>query len=171
MGEQTQVDSGKGDLPAAGETESGEPGERMVDLGALPSFLGYAIRRAQLTISDDFNRTLAAVDLRPAYFYTLLVIQKNPGLNQSDVSAALGIQRTNFVVMVNELEGRGLIERRPSASDRRSYALHLTRKGRALLARAMELQAEHQARFVSVLGADEHDRLIRLLGKLAESHH
>ncbi|WP_163263848.1 MarR family winged helix-turn-helix transcriptional regulator [Chelativorans alearense] len=139
-----------------------------VSLGPLPGFIGYALRRAQLVIFDDFIRTLETVDLRPAYFSALIIIDENPGLNQSEVSAALGVQRTNFVTMVDHLEKRNLIERRPSKKDRRSYALHLTKEGRALLGKARQLQAAHEEHFARKLGPGGREQLLPLLWKLVE---
>lgn len=147
----------------------GEPSETEttpVDLGPLPNYIGYAVRRAQLYIFDDFIRSLEKLDLRPAIFSTLIVIEQNPGLNQSEVSASLGIQRTNFVTVVHDLERRGLAERRPSANDKRSYALHLTRKGKNLMKKAQALQAEHEARMIEKLGPDGRDQLLALVQKL-----
>lgn len=138
-----------------------------VDLGGLPGFIGYALRRAQIAVFDDFIRSLAAVDLRPAQFSVLLVIDRNPGLKQSQVSAALGIQRTNFVAMVDELEARGLARREPVPGDRRSYALVLTDAGRAHLRKAMALQASHEARMAAALGPGGRDTLLSLLAALA----
>jgi len=154
-----------------GETtipESGEPEAEAitVDLGPLPNYIGFAIRRAQLYVLDDFIRSLEKLDLRPGMFSTLTVIERNPGLNQSEVSASLGIQRTNFVIMVQELERRQLIERRPSKNDKRSYALYLTRKGKNFLKKAQALQAEHEVRMTEKLGADGRDQLLELMQKL-----
>lgn len=139
-----------------------------VSLGPLPGFVGYALRRAQLAVFEDFIRSLEAVDLRPAYFSVLLVIDVNPGLNQSEVSSALGIQRTNFVAMVGRLEKRGLIVRKPARGDRRSYALYLTDEGKALLERALRLQGAHEEKLARKLGPGGRERLLSLLWRLAE---
>ena len=152
------------DIDAAGQL-SRAPG---LDLGPLPGWVGYALRRAQLAVFDDFIRTLDSVGLRPASFSALVVISRNPGLNQSEVSAALGIQRTNFVTMVDELERRGLAERRPSETDRRSHALHLTGEGERLLRRAMELQEDHERRLTDRLGPGGREQLLGLLAAIVD---
>jgi DNA-binding MarR family transcriptional regulator len=137
-----------------------------INMGDLPSFIGYTLRRAQLVIFDDFIRTLEEVGLKPATFGVLIIIDNNPGLNQSEVSAALGIQRTNFVALVDGLEQRGLAERRPSETDRRSHALYLTAAGRGLLNRAMSLQQRHEAHLAERLGPGGREQLLSLLEKL-----
>src|SRR5438128_10827937 len=103
-----------------------------VDLGALPDLIGYVLRRAQLVVFQDFYQAFAPFDIRPAQFSVLTVIERNPGLTQSQVAEALGIKRTNFVGMLDALEKRGLAERR-QARDKRSYALYLTADGAALM--------------------------------------
>ena len=107
-----------------------------IDLGPLPELIGYVLRRAQLVVFQDFFAAFAPFDIRPAQFSVLTVIERNPGLTQSQVAEALGIKRTNFVGMLDELEKRGLAERRQAARDKRSYALYLTADGRRADAQA-----------------------------------
>ena len=64
----------------------------------LDEYVGYALRRAQIAVFEEFIREFEPLDLRPAQFSVLLVIHRDPGLNQSEVAARLGIQRANFVV-------------------------------------------------------------------------
>ncbi|WP_173933463.1 MarR family transcriptional regulator [Chelativorans sp. Marseille-P2723] len=146
---------------AARETSAG------VNLGPLPASVCFALRRAQHMVTDDLVRTLQPLNLRPTYFAVLVVIGENPGLNQSEVSAALGIQRTNFVTIIDHLETRGLVERHPSKEDRRSYALHLTEEGREVLNAARQLQAEHEQRLTQKLGQEGRELLLPLLRRLA----
>ncbi len=133
-------------------------------VGQLGGFLGYALRRAQLAVFEDFRRSVGQLGLRPAQFSVLVVIDASPGLKQTEVAAALGIQRTNFVSMVNELERMGLIERRPL--DRRSLALHLTRAGAAKLAAALEQQYAMEERYAQLLGPGGRTQLLDLLGAI-----
>lgn len=146
----------------AGADAAGAP----VDMGDLPHSIGYALRRAQLAVFEDFIASLATLDLRPAQYSVLLIIERNPGLKQSQVSAALGIQRTNFVAMIDELEQRGLARRAPVPNDRRSYALELTPAGRNCVREARRLQARHEERLAAVLGPDGREKLLALLQAL-----
>lgn len=138
------------------------------NMDSLRSAIGYALRRAQLSAFEDLMHALEEVDLRPAYFTVLYVISENPGLNQSEISTALGIQRTNFVTMVDNLESQGLIVRQPAKRDRRSHALYLTLKGTALFNRARDLHAEHEARLVEKLGPNGREQLLPLLWRIAD---
>jgi len=138
-----------------------------VKLTPLDGFVGYALRRAQSVIFADFNHTLAGLNLRPGQFAVLLLIDQNPGASQSNVSAALGIQKANFVATIADLENRQLVRRRKSDSDARTYLLSLTAGGRELLRRAVELQSLHESRITALLGEDERLRLLDLLERLA----
>ena len=136
------------------------------DVGALGQMTGYVLRRAQIAVFEDFIATIAETGLRPAQFSVLVMLDQTPGLTQSAVAAALGIQRANFVTLVNELERRGLATREASPTDKRSHALHLTAKGQATLKRARELHADHERRVRAALG-DDPERFLALLQRLA----
>jgi len=140
-----------------------------IDLGALPNVVGYMLRRAQLAAFQDFLRSYAEVDIRPAQYAVLTVIERNPGLRQSQVSAALGIKRANLVALLDSLEHRGLAERVPVASDRRSYALHLTEEGAALMRKLAEVNAAHERRVTGKIGEPGRRELLRLLHGIVEA--
>ena len=140
-----------------------------VDLGPLPELIGYVLRRAQLAVFQDFFAAFAPFDIRPAQFSVLTVIERNPGLTQSQVAEALGIKRTNFVGMLDELETRGLAERRQTARDKRSYALYLTADGAALMRKLKPVLKAHESRIVARLGEEGRDALVALLRGIAES--
>ena len=114
-------------------------------MGELSELLGYSLKRAQLKVFEDFLRCVAPLQLTPAQFSVLLLLDKNPGRNQTEIANTLGILRPNFVAMLDGLESRDLCARMRSTNDRRSHILMLTDKGRAVLARAKKLVAS-QAR-------------------------
>ena len=140
-----------------------------IDYGHLPQLIGYALRRAQLATFQDFMRAFGEVGIRPAQYAVLTIIEHNPGLKQSQVSAALGIKRTNLVALLDALEERGLATREPVAADRRSYALHLTEKGTLLMQRLREISAEHEKRLMTHIGEEGRDKLLVLLRGLLEA--
>jgi DNA-binding MarR family transcriptional regulator len=118
-----------------------------LQLGELSELLGYSLKRAQLRIFEDFLRCVAPLQLTPAQFSVLLLLDKNPGRNQTEIANTLGILRPNFVAMLDGLESRDLCTRMRSTNDRRSHVLLLTDKGRSVLARAKKLvAAKHEAR-------------------------
>jgi len=140
-----------------------------VDLGELSELLGYALKRAQLKLYEDFLKCVAPLQLTPAQFSVLMLLEKNPGRNQTEVAGALGILRPNFVAMLDGLEARGLCVRARSATDRRSHVLSLTEKGRQALTRARKIIAtKHEARLATLLGAADRAALLRILTKIAQ---
>jgi DNA-binding MarR family transcriptional regulator len=139
-----------------------------IDLGELSDLLGYALKRAQLRLYEDFLKCVAPLQLTPAQFSVLLLLENNPGRNQTEVAGALGILRPNFVAMLDGLESRDLCVRTRSEADRRSHVLSLTEKGRAALARARRIiAAKHEARLSALLGPADRAALLRILAKIA----
>lgn len=145
------------------DAEPRRNGRAKVDLGPLQDHLGYYIRRAQVWVFQDFIRTLAEIDIRPAQYSVLVVIASNPGLSQSDLAGALGIERARLVRLLDRLEKRGLTQRLPSPNDRRSHALQLTAQGQKVLKRAQALAAQHEARLADKLGGEPRRLMIGLL--------
>lgn len=145
-----------------------------VDLAAgipeMSGIIGYALRRAQLAVFQDFIDTFAKLKLRPAEFSVLALIARTPGQKQTEIAEQLSIKRANFVALMDSLERRGLAERRKAASDKRSHSLHLTPEGERFVARMADIWAEHERRLVEQLGGeDARDTLLVLLRKLFEN--
>lgn len=136
------------------------------DYDLLPGLIGYHLRRAQTAVFQDFSEGLKDCDITPGQFGVLVLIKANGGLNQTSLGRALGIDRSTVVAVIDKLEGRGLVNRAPAPSDRRSYSLRLSDQGSALLARATALVAEHEKRIAHDLTDAEQRQLIDLLVRL-----
>jgi DNA-binding MarR family transcriptional regulator len=156
--------------PRLARKEAGEAVDQAaaLQLGELSELLGYSLKRAQLKVFEDFLRCVAPLQLTPAQFSVLLLLDRNPGRNQTEIANTLGILRPNFVAMLDGLESRDLCARMRSANDRRSHILGLTDKGRAVLARAKKLVAsKHEARLNELLGPANKAALLEMLAKIA----
>jgi DNA-binding MarR family transcriptional regulator len=152
---------------AAHEAPAEAEGEAL-RLGELSELLGYSLKRAQLKIFEDFLHCVAPLQLTPAQFSVLLLVDRNPGRNQTEIASTLGILRPNFVSMLDGLESRDLCARIRSTNDRRSHILVLTDKGRAVLARAKKLVAgKHEARLNELLGPANRAALLSMLTRIA----
>src|ERR1700733_4069221 len=138
------------------------------DLAGLDSHVGYMLRRAQLAVFGDFIACQGGAVTRPGQFSILAVIDRNPGLSESRVCAALGIKRANLVAVIDELETLGLVRRDASAKDRRSNHLHLTPAGQRALRSALDGQEEHEARIARLLGVAGRRSLLKHLAKLCQ---
>lgn len=160
-------DNGVAEDQAQSQSPRSRARRKHATLGPLAAYLGYALRRAQLAVFDDFFHTFEDIGLRPAEFGLMVVINHNPGLKQAEASAVLGIRTPNFVALVDGLERRGLAQRRKAENDRRSHALYLTPAGEALLKTVTARQAEHEERMTARLGKGGREQLLALLDKLA----
>jgi DNA-binding MarR family transcriptional regulator len=126
------------------------------------------LRRAQLAVFADFVAGQRGTVARPGQFSILAVIERNPGLSQSRVCAALGIKRANLVVVIDHLESLGFVRRDTSATDRRSNRLQLTPAGQRALRSALETQALHEARITRLLGIAGRRTFLKQLARLCE---
>jgi DNA-binding MarR family transcriptional regulator len=138
--------------------------DRPLDAGALPQLLGYRLRLAQQAVFRDF--AVSVQGLSPGRVGLLIYIDANPGVTQSRLAEAAERDRSTMVGVLDQLQARGLVERRRGA-DRRTNGLWLTRAGRALLGRAVRAIARHERRIAARLSAAERRQLLALLGKIA----
>lgn len=141
-----------------------------ISFGMLHDLVGYQLRLAQVALFRDFADAFSEYDVTPGLFGVLVIIESNPDLNQSDLARASHLDRSTVVFVIDKLERRGLVERRPSPNDRRSNALQLTRAGKSLLKELKRHVTEHEKRLVANLSQDEQDTLIALLKKIFPEH-
>jgi DNA-binding MarR family transcriptional regulator len=137
-------------------------------LGLLSSLLGYNLRRAQVAVFQNFAEVVGASELTPGQFGVLVVIDANPGLSQTQLGNALGIDRSTVVAVIDRLESRGLVARQPSPNDRRSHALHLGDNGKTALRRLTERVRAHEQQIARHLSGEEQASLIELLSRVAK---
>jgi DNA-binding MarR family transcriptional regulator len=145
-----------------GQVESGGG----IDMGILPSLMGYMLRQGQLCVYHDFFETLAAENIRPPQFSILEVVNRNPGIRPSDVAAVIGVKRANLVPLVSALEQRGFLSRASSSGDRRAQSLQLTPEGKERLNHWHTLVLPHEDRLAERLGPDGRAQLLKLLHAL-----
>jgi DNA-binding MarR family transcriptional regulator len=133
--------------------------------GLLSGLLGYRLRVAQQTVFRDFARSIP--EASPGRVGILLLIDANPGVTQSRLAQAVGIDRSTMVGVLHALQARELVERR-RGEDRRTNGLWLTRTGRALVASLKQRIRIHERRVASRLSASERAQLLEMLEKLGE---
>jgi DNA-binding MarR family transcriptional regulator len=132
--------------------------------GLLPGLLGYRLRLAQQAVFRDFGESVS--DLPPGRVGILLIIDANPGVTQTRLAQAVGLDRSTLVGVLHGLEARGLVERR-RGEDRRTNGLLLTRAGRVLVTELKRRIRVHERRVAARLTAEEKTQLLILLAKLA----
>lgn len=137
-----------------------------IDASFLESLLGYNARRAALAVIEVFLQRMAPYELRPVDFSVMSLVTHNPGITSRQLCTALGILPPNLVGMINNLEGRGLIERKPHPHDGRALGIHLTASGRKMMREAEKTAASLERDVGNRLSAEELDTLIGLLKKV-----
>ena len=143
---------------------------RSVARGPLPGFFGYNLRIAQTAVFAHFAGAVGQIDgeeISPGRFSLLTLLGANPGINQTDLSRAVGLDKSTLTPALDQLERKGIVTRERTASDRRTYALSLSPKGQALLARLTARVLKHEEAIVAPLTAGERATLLRLLKKVA----
>jgi DNA-binding MarR family transcriptional regulator len=138
-----------------------------INYDVLDDLIGYAVRRAQLSIYEDFAASLAAEDITPQRFSSLVIIENNPGISQTRLAEVMGIARSGIVAIIDRFEKSGYVERQ-SSGDRRSYNLQLTREGQKQLKKYKKAVMEHDNRISQELSEAEKRQLKLLLRKLCQ---
>jgi DNA-binding MarR family transcriptional regulator len=137
-----------------------------VDTRYLETLVGYNARRAALAVIEQFLPRMAVYGVKPVEFSVLSLITHNPGITSRQLCSALGLLPPNLVGMINALEKRDLIVRRPHPRDGRAMGLHLTRPGEKLMRDAEVTAAELERDATARLSETERRTLMRLLQKV-----
>jgi DNA-binding MarR family transcriptional regulator len=136
---------------------------------APPPFRSAAFLLSTLgfTVSRRFHEMLAPLELEPGEFALLRAVAASDGEPQSALAERLHISPSWMVAIVDELERRGLLERRPHARDRRIRNLHLTAAGKRLLKQAERRAQEFDRQMTDPLTDAERQQLLELLQRVA----
>src|SRR4051812_32180301 len=130
---------------------------------------GFLLAQLGTHAHRRFAERLSGLGLHPRHFGMLSHLAAAEGQSQQALSIALGIHRSAVVALVDDLEHRGLAERRRDPADRRAYTLYLTRKGRRVLADLQRVADEREAELLGALKKSERSQLIALLRRVAEA--
>lgn len=131
---------------------------------------GFLVRRLHQIVVSLCYEGWGDLDISPVQYGALMAIRAFPGIDQRGLARAIAIDRSTIGTVSEQLERRGLIERRAGTRDRRNKELFLAAKGAAVLRRAHPLAWEIQDRILAPLGARERKEFVRLLAKLVEGN-
>ena len=140
-----------------------------LDLDCLPTLIGFNIRRAQIALWRDFNRSFSDGEVRPGVFSAMLLANANPGIAQIDIANQLGIDKASVVSLIDRMEHAGWVERRRSTEDRRRQGIFLTPEGVKTCRSLKKEMIEHERKFVSRYSEQELRLLISLLRRLHDA--
>jgi len=139
-----------------------------IDGDHAPQSLAFLLSQVGIHASRRFAERIATVDLNPPLFRVLNLVAAAEGRSQQAIAAAIEIPPSRMVALVDELEQRGLVERRPDPEDRRVRALFLTAKGKRCLARGRKIAADHEQELTAGMSAVDRKRLVALLQKIVD---
>ena len=129
---------------------------------------GYLFRRMQQIAVSIFVEECKAFDLTPVQYAALVTIHTHPGIDATRLSAVIAFDRSTLGNVIERLQSKALIERKPSRDDKRVKLLHLTKSGEAVLREVMPLVERAQLRMLQPLKPADRKRLMTLLTQLVE---
>jgi DNA-binding MarR family transcriptional regulator len=138
------------------------PSEREA-LGDPSRRLGYLLKHAQLRFGELVGAALAPLGIDGRQWGALLCLDDQPRSSQAELARWLGIDRTTMVALIDDLETKGLVERRPHADDRRKNTVELTVAGCDIKRRAARLVDDCERRFLATLSERQAQQLRRAL--------
>ena len=129
--------------------------------------VAFLLTQLGTRMHDRFAERLRPLGLHPRHYGMLGHLATADGSSQQALADALGIHRSAMVALVDDLEQRGLAERRRDPADRRAYTLHLTAEGRTRLAELHAIAEDEEEALLAPLDADERRELVARLQGLA----
>ena len=138
-----------------------------IDFGPLAGWVGFNLRMAQEATFQAFSHRSQEIGENPGRFATLMLISRNPGISQTELSYANGRDKSSLTPVVEDLVRRGLVERKRMDHDRRAYRLSLTSEGKKTLALMMRCAREHERVLDGIIGARDRKRFIDVLKRLS----
>jgi DNA-binding MarR family transcriptional regulator len=108
--------------------------------------------------------------LSPYHHAILAVLDEGVPDTQAAIADSLGYDRGTLVGLLDELEDRGLVERKRDPDDRRRHLVSLTKDGKRALAKVRTLAARLEDEFLAPLDTEQREQLHALLLVLAGRH-
>jgi DNA-binding MarR family transcriptional regulator len=139
-----------------------------ISMDAVYSAPGYLFRRMQQIAVSIFVEECRTHDLTPVQFAALVAIHSHPGIDATRLSAVIAFDRSTLGNVIERLETKQYIERKPAREDRRVKLLHLTKAGATLLRDIMPSVDRAQARMLQPLKPADRKTLLALLAQLVD---
>jgi len=136
----------------------------------LRSSSSHLLKRLAWVIKERADRSFASTGLAPPHFAVLALLEEQPPETQAMIADALGYDRSHLVGLLDELEDRGLVERKRDPADRRRHLVSITPDGQRALGKLRSVVKAMDDDFLAPLDAKEREALHALLLKLAGHH-
>jgi MarR family transcriptional regulator, lower aerobic nicotinate degradation pathway regulator len=142
--------------------------ELLPTMDAVYTKPGYLFRRMQQIAVAIFVEECRDFDVTPVQYAALVAIQNHPGIDATRLSAVIAFDRSTLGSVIERLETKGQIERKPAAYDKRIKLLYLTRPGAKLLRDILPAVDRAQTRMLEPLKAGDRKTLMALLAQLVD---
>jgi DNA-binding MarR family transcriptional regulator len=139
-----------------------------ITMDAVYTAPGYLFRRMQQIAVAIFMEECRSFDLTPVQYAALIAIHTHPGIDATRLSAVIAFDRSTLGNVIERLEAKKLIERKPSAQDKRVKLLYLTKAGATLLRDITSSVDRAQARMLQPLRPADRKALMALLSQLVD---
>src|SRR6185437_4292360 len=139
-----------------------------ITMDAVYTAPGYLFRRMQQIAVAIFVEECKSHDLTPVQYAALIAIRTHPGIDATRLSAVIAFDRSTLGSVIERLETKALIERKPGREDKRVKLLHLTKSGAALLREIMPSVDKAQVRMLQPLKPADRKTLMALMTQLVD---
>lgn len=144
----------------------------ILDRFVLHDIVSHLLRRAHFAAEERFAREFSDEQITPRQKATLIAVYHRPGVSQKMLAEHLFMDRVTVAEMVNRLVARRLLQRRPSADDKRAYELFLAAEGAAMLNRVMPRDASVEQAILRPLSKENEELFkscLRLIVQASQS--
>lgn len=139
-----------------------------ITMEAVYAAPGYLFRRMQQIAVSIFMEECKAFDLTPVQYAALIAIHTHPGIDATRLSAVIAFDRSTLGSVIERLQAKDYIERKPAREDKRIKLLHLTKSGAAILREIIPAVERAQSRMLEPLKPADRKALLGLLVQLVD---
>ena len=139
-----------------------------ITMDAVYAAPGYLFRRMQQIAVSIFMEECKAFDLTPVQYGALIAIHTHPGIDATRLSAVIAFDRSTLGSVIERLQAKDYIERKPAPEDKRIKLLYLTKSGDAILREIIPAVERAQARMLEPLKPADRKTLMGLLVQLVD---
>ena len=137
----------------------------------LENAIGYAVNRAALRLKARLHQAFKAEghDITPEHWAVLNCLWDDEGMSQTQIAERIVKDKTNLTRILDVMERKGLITRRPHEGDRRAYRIFLTDKAKTMRPDLIAIAETLGARAVRGISAEEQQMLLRLMNTISDN--
>ena len=139
-----------------------------ITIDAVYAAPGYLFRRMQQIAVSIFMEECKAFDLTPVQYAALIAIHTHPGIDATRLSAVIAFDRSTLGSVIERLQAKDYVERKPAPEDKRIKLLYLTRAGVTILREIIPAVERAQARMLEPLKPADRKTLMGLMSQLVD---